>query len=380
MNKDKKTEEQNIENIDKKIAELFAERLTESRKADEGMLPSEIALKCRKYERDFLVNLAEDKGEFEGYERVLFSTLFNLSHAYKLTGYGAKTDLADKITSALESTPKQFPETAFVACQGVEGANSQIAADKLFRSANIMYVRTFEGVFQAVENGLCKYGILPIENSSFGSVTSVYDLMKNHSFYIVRCIKLQINHRLLAKPGCDLSGIREVFSHEQAIGQCSNFLKEHSDIKITVVENTAVAAKMVADSDRTDVAAISSPDCASLYGLSVISDSVQNTDHNYTRFICISKDMQIFPGSSKISMMLSLGHTPGSLSDTLVRFSSLGLNLTKLESRPISGRDFEFMFYLDVEASVYSDKVLAMLCELDASSNEFTFLGSYSEV
>ena len=380
MNKDKKAEELNIENIDNRIAELFAERLTESRKADEGMLPSEIALKCRKYERDFLVKLAEDKGEFEGYERVLFSTLFNLSHAYKLTGYGAKTELADKINAALESTPKQFPETAFVACQGVEGANSQIAADKLFRSANIMYVRTFEGVFQAVENGLCKYGILPIENSSFGSVTSVYDLMKNHSFYIVRCIKLQINHRLLAKPGCDLTQIREVFSHEQAIGQCSNFLKEHSDIKITVVENTAVAAKMVADSERTDVAAISSPDCASLYGLSVISDSVQNTDHNYTRFICISKDLEIFPGSSKISMMLSLGHTPGSLSDTLVRFSSLGLNLTKLESRPISGRDFEFMFYLDVEASVYSDKVLAMLCELDASSNEFTFLGSYSEV
>jgi len=380
MNTDqKKIEEQNIEEIDSKIADLFAKRLSESRKADEGMLPSEIALKCRKYERDFLLKLSENNSEFEGYERVLFSTLFNLSHAYKLTGYGSKTELADKISCALENTPKQFPESAFVACQGVEGANSQIAADKIFRNANIMYVRSFEGVFQAVENGLCKYGILPIENSSFGSVTSVYDLMKDHSFYIVRCLKLQINHRLMAKPGTSLSDIREVYSHEQAIGQCSIFLKEHPDIKITVVENTAVAAKMVADSDRGDVAAISSPDCASLYGLEIISDKIQNTDHNYTRFICISKDMEIFPGASKISMMLSLGHTPGSLSDTLVRFSSLGLNLTKLESRPISGRDFEFMFYLDVEASVYSDKVLAMLCELDASSNEFAFLGSYTE-
>ena len=380
MNKDiKKIEEQNIEDIDSRIAELFATRLTESRKADEGMLPSEIALKCRKYERDFLLKLSENNSEFEGYERVLFSTLFNLSHAYKLTGYGAKTELADKISYALENTPKQFPESAFVACQGVEGANSQIAADKLFHNANIMYVRSFEGVFQAVENGLCKYGILPIENSSFGSVTSVYDLMKDHSFYIVRCLKLQINHRLMAKPGLDLSDIREVYSHEQAIGQCSKFLKDHPEIKITIVENTAVAAKMVADSDRSDVAAISSPACASLYGLNIISDKIQNTDHNYTRFICISKDMEIFPGASKISMMLSLGHTPGSLSDTLVRFSSLGLNLTKLESRPISGRDFEFMFYLDVEASVYSDKVLSMLCELDASSNEFAFLGSYTE-
>jgi len=306
--------------------------------------------------------------------------LFNISHSYSATQNGTKTDLADRIANALETTPKIFPQKGIIACQGVEGANSQIACDKLFPSANIMYFKTFDGVFQAVESGLCEYGILPIENSSYGSVTSVYDLMKTRKFHIARSIKLQINHRLMAKPGTKLEDIKEVFSHEQAIGQCSHFLKDNKNIKVTVVENTAIAARMVADSDRTDIASISSPDCATLYGLQIIRDDISNSDHNYTRFICISKGLEIYPGANKVSVMLALGHTPGSLSNTLARFSSLGLNLTKLESRPISGRDFEFMFYMDIDASVYSDAVVTLLCQLDNDPAAFTFLGCYSEV
>ena len=149
---------------------------------------------------------------------------------------------------------------------------------------------------------------------------------------------------------------------------------------MTVVENTAIAAQTVADSDRNDIAAISSPDCSLLYSLDVLRDDIQNSDHNYTRFILISKDMEIYPGADKASIMLALDHTPGSLSDTLSRFSSLGLNLTKIESRPIPGRDFEFMFYLDVAASVYSEAFVNLLCQLDSEPAAFTFLGSYNEV
>ena len=134
---------------------------------------------------------------------------------------------------------------------------------------------------------------------------------------------------------------------------------------------------MVADSDRSDVAAISSSDCRELYGLDAIPVNIQNTDHNYTRFICITKDLRIYPGASKTSIMLSLGHKPGALADTLAKFSSLGLNLTKIESRPIAGSDFEFMFYLDFEASVYSDEVVKLLCQLDSEPNDFTYLGTY---
>ena len=363
-----------IEQIDEEIKKLFEERLEMTRLADDGMSPAEISLKCRKYERGMLVNAGS-------FDRILLATMFNLSRSYKLTNYGdGDSELVNRIRRAIEDTPKTFPATALVACQGVEGAYSQIATDKLFAGADITYYKSFEGVFKAVEDGIAQYGVLPIENSTYGSVIAVYDLMRVHKFNIVRSIRLKINHRLMAKSGVTLTDIREVYSHEQAIGQCSNFLKDNPQIKVTVVANTAMAARMVADSDRSDIAAISSPDCAGLYGLSIIRDDIMNSDHNYTRFICISKNLEIFPGASKISMMMALGHTPGSLSDTLVKFSSLGLNLTKIESRPIAGRDFEFMFYLDIDCSIYSEDVLTLIGHLDKEPAEFTFLGSYLEV
>lgn len=366
-----------IEEIDHEIAKLVEERLDASRHADEGLPASEIAQKCRRYERGFMNNLEHEYNEISGYERVLFQALFDMSHSYKNTMYGTKTELADRIREAIEKTPKIFPSSGTIACQGIEGAYSQIATDKLFANANIMYFKTFDGVFQAVESGLCEYGMLPIENSSYGSVTQVYDLMAGHRFHIARDYKLKINHQLLVKPGTKMADIKEIYSHNQAIGQCSKFLKEHPEIKISVVENTAVAARMVADSERTDVAAISSADCRQLYGLSSIPGNIMNTDNNYTRFICITKDLRIYPGASKTSIMMTLGHKPGALADTLAKFASLGLNLTKIESRPIAGSDFEFMFYLDFEASAYSDEVVKLLCQLDAEPSEFAYLGTY---
>jgi len=236
-----------------------------------------------------------------------------------------------------------------------------MACDRIFSLPNILYFRHFEGVFQAVQNGLCRYGILPIENSSYGSVTKVYDLMKKYDFHIAKSLKMLISHALLAKPETRMETITEIVSHEQAIGQCSEFLREHKDIKITVCENTAMAAQMVANSDRTDLAAISSKNCADLYGLTVLNSSIQNSEINYTRFICISKELEIYPGADKISLMLTLPHCPGSLYTTIAKFAALGLNLTKLESRPIPGKDFEFMFYFDFEASIYSEEVIRLL-------------------
>ncbi len=368
------TNEQRIRTIDKEVAKLLQERLE---LGAGGAQDSQSALSSRSYERSFMNELEREYPGSRGYEQILFQTIFNLSHSYRATSGRSESDLAGKINTAIETTPKLFPSSAMVACQGIEGAYSQIATDKIFSHANIMYFRTFEGVFQAVENGLCEFGILPIENSSYGSVTQVYDLMADHKFHIVRDYKLLIRHCLVVKPGTKLEDIREVYSHNQAIGQCSMFLKEHSDIKVNIVENTAVAARMVADSDRNDVAAISSMDCCRLYGLESISDRIQNTDHNYTRFICITKDLRIYPGASKTSVMLTLGHTPGALADTLTSFSSLGLNLTKIESRPQAGSDFEFLFYLDFDASAYSEEVVSLLCRLDSEPGKFAYLGTY---
>jgi len=369
-----------IEELDRQIEELTKKRLHLATMEDNSQSKSDALVSERKYERKFLNSL--DYGDdvtLKSCQRTVFRTLFDLSRTYSSTKTKTVSYLATQINDALENTPKIFPDSALVACQGVEGAYSQIACDKLFANADIMYFRTFDGVFQAVESGLCKYGVLPIENSSYGSVTAVYDLMKSHKFHIVRAKKLQISHRLMVKPGTKFEDIREVFSHEQAIGQCSTFLKDNQNIKVNIVANTAIAAQNVANSDRSDIAAISSADCANLYNLDIVRDDIQNSDHNYTRFIVICKDLEIFPGADKASIMVALGHTPGALSNLLSRFSATGLNLTKIESRPIVGRDFEFMFYLDIDASVYSESFIDLMCQLDCDSAAFAFLGSYKE-
>jgi len=370
-----------IDTIDNEITDLFAARMGKAAEIAECKKEGNLGVVNKMREREILSRVSERSGEeIEGYTRVLFNTLFDLSRSYQTRLLTDTSKFYASVENALENTPKLFPEKGFVACQGVEGAYSQMACDKLFKAPNILYFRHFDGVFAAVEKGLCQYGILPIENSSYGSVGQVYDLMSKHNFHIVRSIKLHIHHALLAKRGTQKGDIKEIFSHEQAIGQCSEFLRSLGDVKITVCENTAAAAEKVAASDRTDVAAISSANCAELYGLSMLSEDIQNSDNNYTRFICISKEMQIYPGANKISLMLSTPHKPGALYSLIAKFATAGINITKLESRPIPGRDFEFVFYFDVEASLYSKDVLSVLADLDASPELFVFLGSYSEV
>ena len=244
----------------------------------------------------------------------------------------------------------------------------------------IMYFKNFEAVFNAIEQGLCQYGILPLENSTAGSVKKVYDLMISHSFSIVRTFRLKVDHNLLVNPGARLEDVKEVYSHEQAINQCSDYLRTLKGVKIIPVENTAVAAEMVSKSGRKDVAALSSRNCAELYGLHCLASSVQDNGNNYTRFICISKNLEIYPGSDKTSVMMVLPHRPGSLYKMLARLFVLGINVTKLESRPMPDRDFEFMFYFDLETSIYSEEFAQLMCELDSLCEEFKYLGSYSEV
>ena len=204
--------------------------------------------------------------------------------------------------------------------------------------------------------------------------------MINHNFHIVRSVRLKIDHNLLAKKGVQLSEIKEIISHEQAINQCSAFLKKLPGIKVTVVANTAMAAKTVANSERRDLAALSSRFCAELYGLDTLESAVQDMGNNYTRFICISKSPEIYPGADKFSLMLVTPNKPGALYSVLSCFNALGINMTKLESTPIPERDFESMFYFDCTLSVYSDTLKNLLCELETRSEKFRLLGVYSEI
>lgn len=368
-----------LDQIDDQIVSLFTRRMETVRQVADYKKEHNTPVLHAGRERDILYRVTGACGEeLQEYTKILFSTLLELSRDYQENRLNTgESALCREIAAAAKSSG-QFPSRAVVACQGAEGAYSQMACTKMFSLPQIMYFGRFDGVFRAVEAGMCRYGILPIENSSAGSVTEVYDLMEKYNCKIVRSLKLKVEHCLLARPGVKQADIKEVVAHEQALNQCGDFLKS-SGVKVTVFDNNARAAQYVSESGRNDLAAIASAGCAELYGLEILSNRVANTDHNYTRFICISRDMEIYDGSNKITFVASASHRPGSLYSLIAKFATRGLNICKLESRPIPGKDFEFRFYFDVEASVQDPDTQTVLSQLE-KEEFFTFLGAYGEV
>lgn len=369
-----------IDQIDDQIAQLYVRRMALAKEVGLAKADGGTALENIPREKEILNRVASAvPDELKLYLKQVFTSLFETSKAYQQRFLNIRSDIKTAIREVLDKGAQPFPLQASVACQGVEGSYSNIAAEKLFALSDISYFKTFDAVFAAVEKGYCRYGVLPIENSSVGSVNQVYDLMKKHNFYIVRGVKVHVQHQLLAKSGVRLGDIKEVLSQEQALGQCQELLKTLKNVKVTVCENTAAASRTVAESGRNDIACIASRESAKLYGLTVLKSNVQDRANNFTRFIAISKQLEIYEHADKISIMVTLPHEPGSLNRLLNRFSALGLNLTKLESRPLENSDFEFAFYFDFEAKVEEPAVLNLLAEL-GYKGEFVFLGSYREV
>ena len=370
-----------IDAIDRQIVDLMKRRMETVAQVAEYKKANNMPVLDTSRERALLSKVGQEAGEeLADYVQSMYRTIMAASRSYENGKLGRGSRVYEGIKKAMEETPQLFPQRPVVACQGIEGAYSQIACDRLFKAPSIMYFQTFDHVFKAVESGMCQYGILPIENSTAGSVNAVYDLMIRHNFSIVRSARLKVSHNLLAKPGTKLEDIRDVYSHEQALHQCAGYLAGLKNVAVHVVENTAVAARMVAQSDRSDVAALSSRFCAEQYDLEIVQDNVQDQDNNYTRFICISKKPEIYPGADRTSLMMTLPHKPGTLYNVLAKFYALNINLQKLESRPLPNREFEFMFYFDVEASVYAPEMEKLFRDLEAESEQLRYLGTYHEV
>ena len=369
-----------IDTVDEQLLKLFLERMSLAEEVAAYKNEHHLPILNKERERAVLARVTEQSGEKERYAYHLFSTLFELARSRQAELISAPTRVAAQVKASLEAGSEVFPQTGLVACQGVEGANSQMACDRLLPRGNIVYVKTFEAVVAAVESGLCKFGVLPIENSSNGSVRAVYELLQDHRLSIVRSTRLCIRHELLALPGVKMDDITEIYSHEQAIGQCSHFLEGLNGVRVIPCDNTAVAAKMVSERGDRHAAAISSHACAELYGLESIRDDIQDSDNNYTRFICIAKDPVIYAGANRISLVIACDNKPGALYEILSKLAALGINMTKLESCPVTGRNFEFIFFLELEASVLEPGVLPMLEELERSCQNFQFLGNYAEV
>ena len=369
-----------IDAVDDQLLELFLERMALSEEVAAYKNQHSLPILNKQREREILAKVTERAGDKERYAYHLYSTLFELARSRQAELISSPTRVESRIKDSLAAGGEVFPQTGLVACQGVEGANSQVACDRLLPRGNIMYVKSFQAVAAAVESGFCKFGVLPIENSSNGSVRAVYELLQEHSLTIVRSTRLCIRHELLALPGVKLEDVTEIYSHQQAIGQCSRFLEGLKGVKVIPCDNTAAAAKLVAESGNRRAAAISSHACAALYGLECIGGQIQNSDNNYTRFICVAKDPVIYAGASRVSLIIAFENKPGALYEMLSKLAALDINMTKLESCPVSGSDFEFIFFIELEADLRDPSVRACLEEMERSCARFHFLGNYAEV
>ena len=370
-----------IDSIDEEICKLFARRMTVVNEIGEFKRENDIPVNSGSREREVLAHISKQLPEdLEDFGRVLYRSMFDVSKAYEAMYKEKDSPLYKAISSLINADPAPFPKRAVVACQGREGAYSQLAAEKLFEVPEIMYNSTFEGVIRMVTDGLCEYGILPIENSTAGSVNEIYDLLIRYNVHIVRSTRVRIDHQLLGAKGSKLKDIKTIYSHPQAINQCSHFLSTLKNVEIIPFDNTAMAAQKVSRDASKTSASISSKSCRDLYNMEVLAEDIQNFDSNHTRFICIAKDARIYPGANRTSIMMVMSHKPGTLFSVLSKFNATGANLVKLESRPIPGRDFEFMFYFDIELSIYDKKFASLISELDHCGEQFKYFGTYLEI
>lgn len=271
--------------------------------------------------------------------------------------------------------PVEHPRVAY---QGEPGCYSEEAAAGLFGpEVDSMGLPWFEEVFLALRDGRADYAVLPIENSSTGSIRQVYDLLAQYEYYIVGEWQVKVEHCLTALPGVKLEELCTVYSHEQGLMQCEAFLDAHRDWKRVPALDTAGSAKQVAETGDRTAAAICSRRAARRYGLEILAEGINYNRENYTRFVLVSPVMELRAGRDTISALFRLPHQSGSLHEILTVFSVQGLNLEKLESRPIPGRGWEYLFFLEFSGDLAAPDMDGVLQELGQLSSQFRVLGNF---
>ncbi len=365
-----------IDKINHDLLDLFVKRMICSEEVARVKIANNLPLFHPQREAEIIGEMVNSTDVYKNEVALFYSHIMSLNKmsqqnliAEKLTDF---TDLVKLAKNELPNNPK-------VVCQGVEGAYSHKAALKTFdyTNADISFCPAFENVFEKIESGECDFGVIPVENSTAGSVTETYSLIMKYRFYIVSSVKLGINHCLAAKTA--KSKIKTLYSHKQALMQCADYILDNG-YNMHEYSNTAAAAEFVSKNDDDTIAAICSIDAANKYGLTIIEENIQDNKNNYTRFAVISKTPILTEKANKISLCFSLEHETGTLYRILERFSLAGLNLTKIESRPIKGKDFQYDFYLDFEGNIRETNVSSLLSNLKNELDRFDFLGNYREI
>lgn len=265
-----------------------------------------------------------------------------------------------------------------IAFQGAAGAYSEAAAMRGWPGAEAVALDRFEDVFDAVASGRTSHGILPVENSIGGSIHRNYDLLLEHDLPIVAEAELPVVHNLLSLPGTTLPSVRRVFSHPQALAQCEMFLHTLPGIEIVATYDTAGSARMIREGNLTDTAAIASLRAAEIFGLSVLQAGIQDYEDNITRFLVIGRDGKALGQPDKTTLAFALHNGPGALFKALSVFALREIDLTKLESRPVRGRAFEYLFYADIAVPRQDLQCTRALVHLAEFAKSMRTLGSYS--
>lgn len=264
-----------------------------------------------------------------------------------------------------------------IAYQGEPGAYSEAAALRFSSHAELSPCESFEEVFAAVERGKVTHGILPIENSTGGSIHRNYDLLLQHELPIVGEVKLQVSHNLLAYPGTKLADIKRVYSHPQGLAQCEHFLQKLPGVEIIATYDTAGSAKMIQDKAIRDAGAIASARAAEVFGLEVLESNIQDFEENITRFLIIGRSTATQEAADKTTIVFTLPNVPGALFKALSVFALRDIDLTKLESRPVRGRAFEYLFYADIAIRRDDLQCTRALVHLAEFARSMRSLGSY---
>lgn len=363
-----------IDDIDSEILSLFMKRMELCRGVAEYKKQHEMPVFQGGREQQIIDRIKALTGDsqLENGTAALFTTIMDISKILQ-----NRTILAG--SPDYQFAVPDFESASRIGCQGTEGANSETAARMIFGDRKLTFYRTFEDVFKAVQSGELDYGVLPVHNSTAGSVDSTYDLMAKYTVYTVKEVIVEINHCLAANSDIPASEVTCVYSHRQALSQCSDYLTVNR-LKTADYSNTATAAEKVRNSDPAEkIAAVCSVECAKRLGLHIISENIADCSLNRTRFVCISRRLEVMAESDAISVMLRIPHTEGSLYRLLTKFYVNGMNIQRIENRPIRDGSFDVLFYMDFKGKLSDPAVKATLRDLEENLEYFRLLGTFRE-
>lgn len=366
-----------IDEIDDQIIRLFEQRMKVCEEVAEYKITTGKKVLDPVREKEKIHTLREKAhGEFNALgAQELFQQIMAISRKRQyqlLTEHGVEEE---KDYEMVDTLPLENVNVVF---QGVEGAYSYAAMHAYFETdIHSYHVKTWRDAMEEVASGKADYAVLPIENSTAGIVADIYDLLTEYELYIVGEQLIRVDHVLLGLPGSSLEDIRTVCSHPQGLAQCSRFLEEHPEWKTVKAENTAGAAKKVHELQERSQAAIASREAGEVFGLSVLAENICHNGQNETRFIIVSSNPVYEKQAGKITICFELPHSTGTLYNMLSHIIYNGLNMTKIESRPIPGKNWEYRFFVDFEGNLEDSAVKNALRGLKAEANRMRVLGCY---